>query len=141
MGVDGDPPIVVVRQGKLCRLAPQDAIGPRALNLRNTRQYTYFGALLSAVSSIAAASSPLAQKWVEGSIYVCFFANYDGSLCQACDSFKYCGGSWTGIMDKLDYIQGLGFTAVQISPTVENIPQNTKYGKRITATGPKICLS
>jgi hypothetical protein len=24
----------------------------------------------------------------------------------------YCGGSWQGIVDKLDYIQDMGFTAV-----------------------------
>jgi hypothetical protein len=28
----------------------------------------------------------------------------------------YCGGTWQGIIEKLDYIQGMGFDAVWISP-------------------------
>ena len=31
---------------------------------------------------------------------------------------KYCGGNWQGIIDKLDYIQSMGFTAIWISPVV-----------------------
>ncbi|KAF4210361.1 hypothetical protein CNMCM8980_004292 [Aspergillus fumigatiaffinis] len=50
---------------------------------------------------------------------------------------KYCGGSWAGIIDKLDYIQDLGFTAIQISPVVENIPDNTKYGEAYHGYWPK----
>ncbi|KAL1862639.1 hypothetical protein Daus18300_008437 [Diaporthe australafricana] len=33
---------------------------------------------------------------------------------------QYCGGTWQGITDKLDYIQGMGFTAIWISPVIEN---------------------
>lgn len=29
-----------------------------------------------------------------------------------CDFTKYCGGSFKGIEERLDYIQGMGFTAV-----------------------------
>jgi alpha-amylase len=29
---------------------------------------------------------------------------------------KYCGGTWQGIISKLDYIQGMGFDAIWISP-------------------------
>lgn len=57
------------------------------------------------------------------------FARTDGSTDASCDLYKYCGGTWAGIIDKLDYIQGMGFGAIQISPVVENIPQNTKYGE------------
>jgi alpha-amylase len=32
----------------------------------------------------------------------------------------YCGGTWRGIQDHLDYIQGLGFNAIWISPIVSN---------------------
>lgn len=48
---------------------------------------------------------------------------------KPCDPYRYCGGSWAGVIDKLDYIQDLGFTAIQISPVVENIPDNTVYGE------------
>lgn len=34
----------------------------------------------------------------------------------------FCGGSWRGIIDKLDYIQGMGFDALWISPVVTNLP-------------------
>ena len=34
----------------------------------------------------------------------------------------YCGGSWAGVEAHLDYIQGLGFDAVWVSPVVDNAP-------------------
>jgi hypothetical protein len=34
---------------------------------------------------------------------------------------QYCGGSYRGLLNKLDYIQSMGFDAVWISPVVENI--------------------
>lgn len=57
------------------------------------------------------------------------FARSNASDESSCDPYKYCGGSWTGIVDRLDYIQDLGFTAIQISPVVKNIPDETKYGE------------
>ena len=44
------------------------------------------------------------------------------SPCQ--DLRDYCGGSYQGIIDKLDYIQGLGANAIWISP----IPEQTDKG-------------
>ena len=41
---------------------------------------------------------------------------------------KYCGGTYKAMIDHLDYIQGMGFSAVQISPIVENLPQDTAEG-------------
>ena len=41
----------------------------------------------------------------------------------------YCGGTYTGIVDKLDYIQGMGFDTIWISPIVENINGTTGYGE------------
>ena len=42
------------------------------------------------------------------------FARTDGSTTAPCDveDFAYCGGTWQGLINKLDYIQGMGFTAV-----------------------------
>lgn len=57
------------------------------------------------------------------------FARPGESDDASCDLYKYCGGSWAGMINKLDYIQDLGFTAIQISPVVENIPDDTKYGE------------
>ncbi|KAL4739291.1 glycoside hydrolase superfamily [Aspergillus similis] len=95
------------------------------------RHLTYLYALISASASVAVAS-PSAEQWAERSIYQLMtdrFARPAGSPDESCDPYRYCGGSWAGIIDKLDYIQDLGFTAVQISPVVETIPDNTVYGE------------
>ena len=34
---------------------------------------------------------------------------------------KYCGGTWVGIKNNLDYIKGMGFSAIWISPIPENM--------------------
>ncbi len=36
------------------------------------------------------------------------------------DLSTYCGGTFRGIIDNLDYIQDLGFNAIWISPVVTN---------------------
>ena len=57
------------------------------------------------------------------------FSRSDGSTDAPCDLLKYCGGSWTGLINNLDYIQNMGFTAVQISPVDKNIAEDTEYGE------------
>ena len=52
-----------------------------------------------------------------------------GSVPCITDDRKYCGGSYQGIINKLDYIQGLGFDAVWISPIVANVEGATVYGE------------
>ncbi|RMJ23802.1 hypothetical protein PHISP_05323 [Aspergillus sp. HF37] len=41
----------------------------------------------------------------------------------------YCGGTWRGTINHLDYIQGMGFDAVMISPVVENVEGRVSYGE------------
>lgn len=41
---------------------------------------------------------------------------------EKCTYGNYCGGTFDGIADKLDYIQGMGFDAIWISPVVSNTP-------------------
>jgi alpha-amylase len=41
----------------------------------------------------------------------------------------YCGGTWRGIMENLDYIQGMNFDAIWVSPVVTQLPQYTKDGQ------------
>jgi alpha-amylase len=55
----------------------------------------------------------------------------DGGGTARCitDDRKYCGGSYRGIINKLDYIQNLGFDAIWISPIVANIEAVTIYGE------------
>ncbi|KIO25152.1 glycoside hydrolase family 13 protein [Tulasnella calospora MUT 4182] len=89
---------------------------------------------LSAVfPSLAAAAT--ADEWRSRSIYQLItdrFALPSGSsidpkTCNPAQA-KFCGGTWQGIMQHLDYIQGMGFTAIWISPVNQNIPGPTAYG-------------
>lgn len=59
------------------------------------------------------------------------FALSDNSSSEACDTAakNYCGGSWQGITNQLDYIQSMGFDAVWISPVTANIEGNTTGGE------------
>lgn len=52
----------------------------------------------------------------------------DGDPCVV-DGGKYCGGNWQTLVGKLDYIQGMGYDAVWISPTGLNIEGQTPYGE------------
>lgn len=69
------------------------------------------------ISTIQAASR---DEWKSRSIYQIVtdrFALSNGSTNASCDAAKglYCGGTFRGIIEKLDYIQDLGFSAVSIS--------------------------
>ncbi|KAJ3573561.1 hypothetical protein NPX13_g4659 [Xylaria arbuscula] len=87
-------------------------------------------ALLAALVATTAKALSTAD-WTKQSIYQVLtdrFARTDGST-SACSSLTtYCGGTWQGLINKLDYIQDMGFTAVWISPVVKNIESNTVYG-------------
>lgn len=71
------------------------------------------------------------DDWKSRSIYQVVtdrFARSDGSTTAPCDPGEgvYCGGSWRGLINRLDYIQGMGFSAVWISPVTLNLLQKTK---------------
>ncbi|KAL5520212.1 hypothetical protein ACEPAG_9425 [Sanghuangporus baumii] len=74
-----------------------------------------------AVSALAlSAFAATAEQWKSRSIYQIVtdrFALGNGTYppCNTTDR-KYCGGDWRGIINNLDYIQGMGFDAVWISP-------------------------
>ncbi|KAJ3562448.1 hypothetical protein NP233_g9563 [Leucocoprinus birnbaumii] len=73
------------------------------------------------------------DEWKSRSIYQLVtdrFARSDNASAP-CDTSqrKYCGGTWKGIISHLDYIQGMGFDAIWISPVVQNIEQTTPYGE------------
>ena len=48
-----------------------------------------------------------------------------------CNFGQYCGGNYRGIINKLDYIKGMGFDAIWISPIVENI-EGAYHGYHLT---------
>ncbi|OSC98372.1 glycoside hydrolase family 13 protein [Trametes coccinea BRFM310] len=84
---------------------------------------------LLAASALAATS----DQWRNRSIYQLVtdrFATPDGSS-PSCDTSQrqYCGGTWKGVVNKLDYIQNMGFDAIWISPIVANVEGNTSYGE------------
>jgi len=78
-------------------------------------------AVLSALVALPAlAATP--EQWRTRSIYQVLtdrFAVANGSTTVPCDTGarRYCGGSYRGIIEQLDYIQGMGFTAVGVLPS------------------------
>ncbi|KAG9310398.1 glycoside hydrolase superfamily [Chiua virens] len=79
-----------------------------------------------------------AQQWRSRSIYQVMtdrFALQDVSNGTAynvpCNTsaLQYCGGTWGGIIDHLDYIQGMGFDAIWISPPFANVEGQTPMGE------------
>ena len=108
-----------------------------------------FGSVLAACTFAASALAATTAEWQQRSIYqVCSpfpwhallthlaiklvtdrFATSDGSS-PACDTSDrvYCGGSWQGVINKLDYIQYMGFDAIWISPVVKNLEGSTGDG-------------
>ncbi|RDW82957.1 hypothetical protein BP5796_04448 [Coleophoma crateriformis] len=85
---------------------------------------------LATLTSVAQAASN--DVWAAQSIYQIItdrFARTDGSTTASCNITNYCGGTWAGITEKLDYIQNMGFTAIQISPVNENLKETTIYGE------------
>jgi alpha-amylase len=66
-----------------------------------------------------------AEEWKSRTIYQILtdrFAKDDGDTTPCKDISTYCGGTYQGIINNLDYIQGMGFDAIWISPVIENNP-------------------
>jgi alpha-amylase len=57
-------------------------------------------------------------EWKQRSVYQLLTDRFYGG--SGTDITTYQGGTWKGIEDKLDYIQGMGFDAIWISPVVDN---------------------
>jgi hypothetical protein len=81
-------------------------------------RFLNIAALAFAAVSVVDALTP--AQWRGQSIYQVLtdrFARTDGSTTASCNTANqaYCGGTWRGIINKLDYIQGMGFTAVRPS--------------------------
>jgi len=75
----------------------------------------------AAIAAVAVAGD--ANAWKQRTVYQVLtdrFARTDGST-SACTSLSnYCGGTFKGLQNKLDYIAGMGFDAIWISPVVDN---------------------
>jgi alpha-amylase len=80
--------------------------------------------LFAVVATVCAHS---AQEWKQSRIIYQLltdrFALPGGVTDASCSDLRnYCGGTFQGIIDRLDYIQELGFNAIWISPVVKNSP-------------------
>lgn len=80
-------------------------------------------ALVASISPFASAAD--ANAWKSRNIYFALtdrVARSDSdSGGNACSNLgKYCGGTFKGLEAKLDYIKGMGFDAIWITPVVEN---------------------
>lgn len=64
--------------------------------------------------SVSAAAAAAWRNRIVYQVITDRFARTDGSTTATCNVAvgQYCGGTWQGIIKKLDYIQGMGFTAV-----------------------------
>ncbi|KAJ5332239.1 hypothetical protein MYU51_007425 [Penicillium brevicompactum] len=73
------------------------------------------------VATIGTARAASREKWLGRSVYQVVtdrFARSDNSTSASCNAGlgEYCGGSFRGLINRLGYIQDLGFDAVWISP-------------------------
>lgn len=75
-------------------------------------------------------NSPLSSRAILHQVMTDRFATSDDDK-TPCDTSarKYCGGSWQGITNHLDYIQNMGFDAVWISPVSANVEGVTSDGE------------
>ena len=81
-----------------------------------------------ALAAFVAALAPICKEpscWENKVIYQILtdrFAIGSGAESACADLTNYCGGTWRGIYDNLDYIVGLGVDAIWISPILANTP-------------------
>ena len=85
--------------------------------------------LLTIISLSYAANS---SEWSTRTIYQVLtdrFASPTNDPCPFVPPFSlplnvYCGGTWAALKSRLDYIRGMGFDAIWISPIVDQIQFN-----------------
>ncbi len=80
-------------------------------------------ALLSALLPCAVAHTP--SEWKSRTIYQVltdrFASNSVDTNSKCSDLSVYCGGTYQGLISKLDYISSMGFDAIWISPMPTNM--------------------
>eukprot|EP01061_Rhynchopus_euleeides_P038102 TRINITY_DN65512_c0_g1_i1.p1 TRINITY_DN65512_c0_g1~~TRINITY_DN65512_c0_g1_i1.p1 ORF type:complete len:506 (+),score=247.50 TRINITY_DN65512_c0_g1_i1:59-1519(+) len=82
-----------------------------------------FAALLLLGAVVVSDACRTAEEWKGRSVYFLVIDRFSGGNVtdsKCVQDVQYCGGTFQGIMDKLDYIQDLGFDALWITPVVEN---------------------
>ena len=94
---------------------------------------TKFTKILSFLALLIATSNQKGVEfWKKKAIYQVVTDRFYNSSTPPCPNWKstYCGGNWNGIIEKLDYISGMGFTGIWVSPVQENMP-NAYHGYAI----------
>lgn len=91
---------------------------------------TFTPALLLQAASVALAADTAA--WKSRNIYFALTdriaRSADDGGGDACGNLgQYCGGTFKGLEGKLDYIKGMGFDAIWITPVVQS-----KFSKDLT---------
>ena len=77
-------------------------------------------------------TSKTKEEWKTRSIYQILTDRFARTKdTGSCTLNQYCGGNYQGIINHLDYIQGMGFNAIWISPIVENYP-GSYHGYHLT---------
>jgi alpha-amylase len=63
---------------------------------------------------------PNPKDWRKRSVYQLLINRFASPTNKPCNVYenKYCGGTINAMTEKLDYIQGMGYNAVWISPTL-----------------------
>jgi alpha-amylase len=84
-----------------------------------------FSKLALGTALLGAASAADTAAWKKRAVYQVLtdrFAKSDTNDSGACTNLSdYCGGTYEGLIKHLDYIQGMGFDAIWISPVVDNM--------------------
>jgi len=80
---------------------------------------------LGAAAMMAGTHAASTAEWKKRSVYQVLtdrYAKSNGQTDGACTNLSdYCGGTFKGIENNLDYITGMGFDAIWISPVIDNL--------------------
>ena len=79
--------------------------------------------LISSILPLSMSNHHKKDEWKSRSIYQLLtdrFSKDDNTETTCADLSKYCGGTFNGIKKNLDYIVGMGFDAIWISPPLKN---------------------
>ncbi len=77
-------------------------------------------------------TSKTKEEWKSRSIYQILTDRFARTTDTGnCVLSSYCGGNYKGIIEKLDYIKGMGFDAIWISPIIENL-EGSYHGYHLT---------
>ena len=83
----------------------------------------FFFIIINILLSLSQSAHHSKEEWKSRTIYELLtdrFARTGGDYRVGCDLSNYCGGTFQGIQQHLDYIVGMGFNAIWISPIVKN---------------------